>query len=124
MLALGNTELSDLIALMHAMNELAKAGDWQKLERLDKERRALLQYEPATDYSTAQDASLSEAAVDREPTANDSPERKAMIEQIKTLDKQILSSAQQARQKLLDENHELSERVKAKNLYAQTSLIG
>lgn len=127
MLAFSNAELVSLTRLMQKMLLATEAAEWDELSRLDSERRALLNYTSEhkdlriQQVATSQD--VQSQRIDNIAPEND-PERAALIEEITILDQKILASAQSARKKLLDKNHDLSAQVKAKNLYAQTSQIG
>jgi len=119
-------DLACLLELMRSMQHCVVATNWKELELLDKKRRELLQYEPSLGADRRRNFSESINATET-PKQQDSgifkdkAKRDSLISEIRSLDAQIIQAVQASRQRLLDENRDLSDQQKAKNLYAKTS---
>ena len=129
MSALSITELERLITIMRKMQHQVSCGNWQELEELDSERRALLNDDSAVKRSIA-DSQLAALTQEREDVAHGSDNvphspteqrHRSLVEEIRNLDKQIINEALAARAELLAKNRGLNDQVKAKNLYAQAN---
>lgn len=122
-------ELERLLEIMRDMHDISISDNWQELARLDSERRALLRFDATVEVSDHlhQDQStlIPKPLAPAEPVDTDLPvelsHRDSLIQEILSLDAQILEVVQSKRQRLLDENRGLSAQLKAKQLYAKTS---
>lgn len=126
---LGTEDLVRLVTIMRSMHDVVTDADWQELARLDSERRALLKYDPSSAFPIDNDQVPANVLLgqpastgfnDRNNSESDS-RRESLIAEILSLDEQIISTVQNARQRLLNENRGLSGQRKAKELYAKTS---
>lgn len=131
MAPLPTCDLVRLVEIMNDMHDSAITSNWEQLDRLDKERRKILQVSPTTNLNSENDVGadtlhekhLLDKGVDIKSASLSDAKRDFLIAEIRNLDKQILDVVQSGRQRLLDENRGLSAQLKAKELYAKTSSI-
>lgn len=115
--ALSHSKLLKLLGIMNKMLTTAKQENWQELDRLDSERRMLIDYD--SEFSISRQSINVHTATE---IARDS-EYATLSKQIEQLDRAIMKTVTDARKLSLDQNRGLAGQVKAKNVYAQTSAI-
>lgn len=144
---LTTAQLKRLRSVMQHMLSAAASADWEELSRLDQQRRVILDY-PAQNrhadtapsgiqaissggrplplqprqanadmtrddpHASEQESHVSHALHDRQ--------HQALVEEVMTLDADIKSQIEQARQSLLQESRQVKAQIKARNGYVQT----
>ena len=116
------SELEQLLATMKLMLEAANERDWAALAQLDDQRRVLVGYPSDRTGKVLPEQAQHRAVIPPDSSQNEA-QRSELIEQISTLDKQILGCTELAKDQLLTQNREMSAQIKAKAGYAQASLL-
>ena len=122
MTSVSESELNDLLAIMQHMLCAADQGDWQALEELDSSRRAILSLGIAQN-SDAKGVQLPVHPTTHKEAPAEDISRTMLIKEIMALDEKIIESAIDTKNTLLHKNREMTAQVKAKAVYAQTSLM-
>lgn len=135
---LTHSELESLISIMNRMLVEANSSNWQALNRLDSERRVILQYKDKLNQSTPasenysddqrllQTASVTnQAGVDSIGNGDNqqAPNYRELVAKVIELDRILISTAQEARQDLLLKKRQNANQFKAKQGYAKAILL-
>lgn len=131
---LSHDKLLKLLSIMQQMLVEATQANWQELDRLDNERRILIDFDPGFDKTktiykaTVVSRSDNPGTIHRSNWTDsdcnsNNMDIKTLTKQIMQLDLSIMKTVTEARGMSLDQNRVLADQVKAKDCYARTSTI-
>jgi hypothetical protein len=135
---LTHNELESLISIMKKMLVEANNSNWQALNRMDGERRTILQhhensiqsthvsnefYADQRDQNQRSITELERAGIDDSRKSQETLNYRELVAKVVELDKKLISTVQDARQDLLLKKRQNTNQFKAKQGYAEASSL-